>query len=350
MFPKIILAILFLFSAHIGSAQKDPNTTATILKEELLFKEAPFAQCHAPTLVETKDGNILAAWFGGPYERHPEVSIYASLKKDGKWSDPTMVANGKINDTLRYPTWNPVLFNTDRHKLFLFYKIGPSPSEWWGAYKTSSNNGLSWSPEIMLPQGILGPIKNKPLQLRSGRIISPSSTEDGDIWKVHMEISDDNGEHWEKIPVDTLSPFKAIQPTLIQVPDQGIKALIRSDQNSILESVSKDEGLSWGKLSKTRVANPNSGIDAVGLKNGKYLLVYNPTNSGNDWSDGRQKLNLAISDDGSEWKDLLVLEDTPKGEFSYPAIIEDNQGLVHIVYTYNRENIKYVQLQLDKNR
>lgn len=345
MFQKKNLLLLPFFALQLGNCQQRNPTTAVILQSQFLFEEAPFAQCHAPTLVEMKNGNLMAAWFGGPYERHPDVSIYSSINTGTDWSAPKEIANGKVNDTLRYPTWNPVLFRNDQNKLLLFYKIGPSPSEWWGAYRSSSD-GQTWSPEVLLPKGILGPIKNKPIQLPSGRIISPSSSEDGDIWKVHMEISDDQGQHWKKIPVDHHSPFKAIQPTLIIMPNNNIKALVRSDQNSILESISTNNGDTWSSLVKSEVKNPNSGIDAISLQNDGYLLVYNPTNSGKDWSDGRQKLYLAISDDGSHWSDLLILEDSEKGEFSYPAIIQGSEGLIHILYTYNREKIKYVKIKL----
>lgn len=213
-----------------------------------------FPECHASTLVDLGGGKIMAAWFGGTHERHPDVSIYTSLKTKNGWSTPKMAANGVVNDTLRYPTWNPVLFKSKADTLFLYYKIGPSPSAWWGAYKFSTNDGKTWSTEIKLPDGILGPIKNKPIQLKNGRIISPSSTEspDGNDWDAHMELSDDNGKTWIKIPVDSASAFKAIQPTLIQPNDTIIKALFRSDQDVILESTSTDNGDTWSALKKPR--------------------------------------------------------------------------------------------------
>jgi len=345
----IIGAIVMTACVHVnGQSKGNPMPSVNVLEEAFIYENAPFLECHASTLVDMGDGKIMAAWFGGTHERHPDVSIYTSLKTENGWTRPKMVANGIVNDTLRYPTWNPVLFKNNEETLFLYYKIGSSPSTWWGAYKVSADDGKTWSKEIELPDGILGPIKNKPIQLKNGRIISPSSTEsqDGDAWDAHMELSDDDGKTWIKVPVDVASDFKSIQPTLIQPDKNTIKALFRSDQDVILESTSTDNGDTWSALEKTEIRNPNSGIDAVTLKNGMHLLVYNPTPSGENWSSGRQKLNLAISKDGENWQDLYTLEDHDTGEFSYPAIIQDAEGFIHISYTYQRKKIKYLKLEL----
>ena len=90
------------------------------------------------------------------------------------------------------------------------------------------------------------------------------------------------------------------------------------------------------------MANPNSGIDAVTLKDGWFILVYNPTIQGDE---DRARLNVAISKDGMEWKDALILENESKGEFSYPAMIQTSDGRINITYTYNRVNIKHVVLE-----
>ena len=43
-----------------------------------------------------------------------------------------------------------------------------------GGYgETSDDKGKTWSEGIRLPRDILGPIKNKPIQLNEGTILSP---------------------------------------------------------------------------------------------------------------------------------------------------------------------------------
>ena len=81
--------------------------------------------------------------------------------------------------------------------------------------------------------------------------------------------------------------------------------------------------------------NPNSGIDAVTLRDGRQLIVYNHANR------GRSPLNVALSLDGKTWQAALVLESEP-GEYSYPAVIQSADGLVHITYTWKRQRIKHV--------
>ena len=155
----------------------------------------------------------------------------------------------------------------------------------------------------------------------------------------------DFGKTWQFIPIDPGTEFNVIQPAILIHPNNKLQLLCRSKSNAIIQAFSEDNGNSWGALAKTELPNPNSGIDAVTLKNGWYLLVYNPTIQGHD---DRAKLNVAISKDGIKWADAFILESEEKGEFSYPAVIQANDGRVHITYTYNRVNIKHVVLEVSQ--
>src|SRR5262245_33066159 len=102
-----------------------------IVSTEFIYETAPFPQCHASTIESTADG-LVAAWFGGTREKNPDVGIWVS-RHDGKsWSAPVEVADGVQDATTRHPCWNPVLFQMPGGPLLLFYKVGPSPSTWWG--------------------------------------------------------------------------------------------------------------------------------------------------------------------------------------------------------------------------
>src|SRR6185369_10434417 len=123
--------------------------------------------------------------------------------------------------------------------------------------------------------GILGPIKNKHIQLPNGDILCPSSTEDNG-WRVHFEWTSDLGKTWHKTePVNDGKPIGAIQPTILFHPGGRLQALGRTKQDKIFEIWSSDCGKTWGEMKLTSLPNPNSGINAVTLADGRQLLVYN---------------------------------------------------------------------------
>lgn len=333
---KILSLCLGLFLASPLWAQQ--------IQSEFIYEKAPFPSCHASTIAESSRG-LICAWFGGTHEKHPDVGIWVSRWEQGKWTQPVEVANGKVNDQERYPTWNPVLFQMPGKELILFYKVGPSPSTWWGALKRSFDGGLTWGPEERLPKDIYGPIKNKPELLADGTLLCPSSSED-DGWRVHLEMSKDAGKTWTRTTaINTGKDFSAIQPSILFLPGGELKLLCRSKDGVILETSSKDQGKTWSKLSPTDLPNPNSGTDAVTLKDGRHVLIYNHvTKSSMQWGGKRSPLNVAISSDAKVWKELTVLENEPKMEFSYPAVIQTKDGAIHITYTWKRERIKHVRI------
>jgi predicted neuraminidase len=309
-----------------------------LLKSEFIYESAPFPSCHATTIVETKDG-LAAAWFGGTAERNPDVCIYLSRFADGHWTTPVEVANGVQPEGNRHPCWNPVLFQPKNGPLLLFYKVGPSPSLWWGELKTSSDHAHTWSAAKRLPEGFLGPIKNKPVQLANGDILCPTSNETPDKpdkWQVKFERTSDLAQTWTK--TDYLNDgikIGAIQPSILFLGGDKLLAIGRSKNSRVFRIASDDGGRTWGEMTLTELPNPNSGTDAVTLKDGRHLLVYNHTQK------GRSPLNVAVSEDGVSWEAALVLESEP-GEYSYPAAIQTSDGLVHITYTWKRQRVRHV--------
>jgi len=338
---------LLLLPVMASGAQAVEN--ACIVRKEFIFTSAPFASCHASTIAESVSG-LVAAWFGGSDEGNADVGIWLSRQEHGRWTSPLEVAQGIQPGKRRYPCWNPVLFQprraakednaakTESPPLLLFYKVGPNPRNWWGMLITSGDGGKSWSRPRQLPSGILGPIKNKPVQLGGGDLLCPTSIETPEIssrWRVYFERTSDLGATWTKTDyLNDGTTLRAIQPSILTLGGQRLFSLGRTTQGKIFRIDSNDGGKTWGKMELTSLPNPNSGIDAVTLADKRHLLVYNPT------THARSPLSVAVSSDGLAWKPVAVLEDEP-GEFSYPAIIQAGDGLVHITYTWQRKKIRH---------
>jgi predicted neuraminidase len=338
-----LITFVFVVISSLALYAQTPKWKHGILVDEFIYTKAPYPSCHSATIAETPDG-LVAAWFGGTKERNPDVGIWVSRLEGSIWTPSVEVANGVQNDTLRFPTWNPVLFQVPNGELMLFYKIGPSPSTWWGMLMKSADHGKTWGKPQTLPKGFIGPVKNKPVLLANGTLMCPSSTEGDGGWRVHFEFTADFGKTWEKIgPINDGKTFSVIQPTILTWPDGRLQVLCRSRNRAIVESTSVDGGKTWSEMTAVALPNNNSGIDAVTLADGHQLLVYNHVLPPKGETNGdRTPLNVAVSKDGKTWNAALVLEDSKISQYSYPAVIQTSDGLVHIVYTWRRERIKHV--------
>jgi predicted neuraminidase len=349
MMPLTTVSLLCVLGAlAAGSVSANPRAglrpqaadAPGVIEREFLFETAPFPSVHASTIAETPEG-LVAAWFGGSREGAADVGIWVSRRLKGAWTAPLEVATGIQPDGTRHPCWNPVLFVLPDKTLALFYKVGPSPQTWWGVVRISKNHGRTWGEATRLADGILGPVKNKPVRLADGTILSPSSSETPDrpsLWRVHFERSTDGGRTWT-IVRPAASPdgseLHSIQPSILVHSGGRLQAVGRSRSQKIFETWSDDGGRTWSALAPTALPNPSAGTDAVTLRDGRQLLVYNHTPK------GRTPLNVALSRDGRQWTAAVVLESEP-GEYSYPAVIQTADGLVHITYTWKRQRIRHV--------
>lgn len=348
-------AMIAGLATSAGPARSQVNRSP-ILHSAFIYESAPYPQCHASTIVEMLDEQLGAAWFGGTHERHPDVEIWFARRQGGAWSTPISVATGIQPDGTRQPTWNPVLFQSPDGPLILFYKVGPSPQEWWGMEIRSTDGGRNWGAPRRLPDGVLGPIKNKAVVLPGGAWLSPSSVEAGEGvgahagagWALVFERSEDRGQTWtvsDHVP----SPLAldAIQPSILFHKDGALQAVARTRQGTTASTWSRDGGRTWSPLGAVDLPNPNSANDAVTLKDGRQLMIYNHAahrvetpGKGPRWP-----LCLALSDDGVSWRRVLTLESEPIPDgYAYPAIIQTGDGRVHITYTHNRTRIRHVMV------
>jgi predicted neuraminidase len=317
---------------------------------EFISDRMPTPSCHASTLVELANGDLLASWFGGTREGASDVAIWQSRRTASGWSPPRAV--------IREPdiaTYNPVLFHSANGVLWFYYKFGPHPSSWTAGRTYSRDEGQTWAPVEHVPAGLYGPIRTKPLVLANGTILSGSSVESYESWACWIERSTDQGQTWQRIgPIAASSdlatvkpkagePFGIIQPSLVDLGGKHIRLYARSTESigRICQADSYDDGLTWSEVKATSLPNPNSGIDAVRLRDGRLVMIYNRS------THFRTPLNLAVSHDGEQWKDFYELEHGP-GEYSYPALIQARNGDLLMTYTWRREKIRFVRYPLSK--
>jgi predicted neuraminidase len=368
--PLRVAAVLVISMVIAAGAPSDDSPR---FNAELVFPLHP-KHNHAPAIVECANGDLLASWYRGSGERQADdVAVFGARRRHGQeqWSEPFEMA-----DNPGFPDGNTVMFIDARQRLWLFWPVilantwescitsyrmtarydgdGPPSWEWQGQVllkpegfvedmekaletrlKTSvlptelTNRVTELRRRIAdkLSQRLGWQPRCKPTVLRSGRILLPLYS---DTYSVSiMAISDDAGQTWRASR--PLAGFGNIQPSVLPRNDGTLVAYMR--ENGPLDRIrvaeSRDDGVTWGPIGVTELPNPGSGLDALRLGNGHWLLIYNDTTK------GRHRLAVSISDDeGKTWKWTRHLEDQPSGSFHYPAIIQGRDGTLHAIYSY----------------
>jgi BNR repeat-like domain len=218
---------------------------------------------------------------------------------------------------------------------------GPAPAVLQGRAQPAALVGHAIRLGRWRAQLVCGPASTAPVVLGDGSLLCPSSTEHLG-WRARLERTADLGESWEKLrPLNRWRELGAIQPCILAYPSGRMQVLCRTRQRVIAACWSSDGGRTWGSMQATSLPNPDSGIDAVALHDGRALLAYNPSRA------ARTPLCLAVSSDGVAWRNVLVLADGV-GEYSYPAIIQGQDRSLHVTYTWNRRRIRYGRLSPDE--
>ncbi|NOX45243.1 MAG: exo-alpha-sialidase [Caldiserica bacterium] len=323
----------------------------------LIRPPARFPSCHAPSICELPDGDLLLAFYAGEYEGAPDQVILGARydRAAGRWSEPEVWVH-----VFRRATVNPRVFIGPDDMVWLIAPV--NYGERWcsgGTYlflKRSPDGGRTWTDlELVVERkGLLG--KNKPL-VEGRLILLPVEWEA--TWSAAFLRSEDGGETWGDL--GRAAGAHLIQPAVVRLADGRLLAYMRSQEGRIFRSYSTDDGRSWSVPEPTSLPNPNSGIDLVRLRSWNLILVYNPTEplprpeklhpawprampAGFTVWGPRTPLVAARSGDGGRtWSRPLVLEDG-EGEYSYPAVIQARDGAIHVAYTYRREAIKHVTL------
>ncbi|MHB0876414.1 MAG: sialidase family protein [Anaerolineae bacterium] len=286
--------------------------------------------CHCASVAQAADGRLVATWYAGTREGSRDQAILVShcTGPTPVWEPATPVV-----DTPRLADGNPVVWVDEEKRLWLFYVT--IVGQWWAECKVFAREaeGRGWSEPTVLRHELGWMLRARPVTLASGRVLFPWYDERD--WSSHVMVRAGR-DGWERRGHVT-APQGLIQPCLAQCADGTVVMYMRTGGRGgwIWRSRSVDEGETWSYPEPTGLPNPNSGIDLLAHSSGLWVLAYNPTAS------GRTPLTLAVSEDeGSSWRQAAVAESGP-GEFSYPQMVEDDRGLVHLLYTYKRSAIRH---------
>lgn len=343
-----------------GAVRQDPDGSY------VAYMVPPYLSNHAVTLEQLPGGTLAAAWFSGVHEEAPGCAIvFSTLPAGGKkWSKPVTVAQ-----RAKYSDQNPVLFfDNVSSVLHLFHSQAPansgeSAAEIWHLQSTDGK-GQHWTasaPYIRAPGSFP---RNRIIRRTDRRLLFPyySQGTGHPNWPVMAVSKGDtvptDASGWSDELIQNSGDL--VQPSTVRDPhDPGTLVTFFRDRRAknIYRSTSENEGSNWTTPKPTVLPNNNAGIEAYGLGGGGIVLAYNPQTS------GRDPLAVAISIDGGEtwpYERLLQHGDSAsripvspesdidqeprsaKGnEFSYPSVLQTPDGIIHVMYTYNRETIKY---------
>ena len=300
----------------------------------------PTPEIHAASITQRANGNMVAVWFGGTAEGHPDVGVWQSDYVGNTWTAPHEIAPSIYESGVDGSIFNPVIYQVpDSNSMLLFYLSGTLGNA-DTVKRISNDGGVTWSTPQTLPVGVRGSDRNQPLLLDSGILITPNT--DGGL---SFDRTPDFGETWlSGSTAPDPQGYGGIQPALLTHSGGRLQVLGRSQSGSIVTSWSDDDGQSWSALEQSSLPSNNSAIGATTLADGRHLLVYNHSETPDgSWGGPRTPLVVSVSDDGVDWELALVLEDE-SGEFSYPSVFQSDDGLVHVVYTWNRLRVKHAIL------
>lgn len=352
---KLIILFTFLISqSALFLSANEP----IVINQCYISPDIEDFDCHSSCLIEASPGVLCAVWKGGSgsgmsnIDIKQNVGIWLTICTNGTWNTPKQIVEAPNS-----VCWNPVLTKTAEGKIILFYRVGYDPRHTISLSKYSLDGGINWSEAEILPAGIVGPTKSKPIFDPDGNMLCGSSVEvgspDDDLKATACWIeilSNDN--RWSKYgPIEIPGKqFGCIEPTLFWGNNGSLKMLCRDRSNRIdLEgwiwsAESFDKGKTWSELKATSLPNPDAGIDALALGNEKIMLLYNNSHT------ERYPLTLALSNDwGNSWTPLLDLEST-SGEF--PSATLDSNGYIHVIYAHTppgktQRRIKHAVIDLN---
>jgi predicted neuraminidase len=343
--------------AVIAQANPPPREwvqeTLPFHRERWLSPEGYTRSVHCSMVSLLPDGDLIAAWYGGQREGSGDVAVFTARWNagDDAWSPPQRVIDrAQAEFELDRPVkklGNTVVFPDQHGTLWMVY-VSVMVGGWSGCslnIKASLDNGQTWGESQRLSlnpyMNLSSLVRSRPVYASDGRIGLPIYHEMALKYPQVLWLDPEPKGGLRSYELRSLpAESELLQPVLVPLGQDRMLMLLRDGrpERTLRTAFSRDNGWTWSPTAQTSLPNPDAAVDAVRLRDGRILLAYN------DATAGRDSLRLAVSTDaGATWSPGPVLEHEPKREFSYPSIIEDSRGRIHVTYTWRRERIKHLE-------
>ena len=348
--------------AHIAREHRpaEPPLAAELVpffRQSWVTPRAHTSSAHSSSICVLPSGDLLAVWYGGSHEGAADVSLFTARLAPGtsEWAAPQTAVNRASAESelerLVKKVGNAVIF-PDRSGLLWMVYVSVSVGGWSGSalnVKTSRDEGRTWGGSRRLTLNpflnLSSLVRNKPIHASDGRIGLPVYHELAMKFPQMLWLTPGPDGNVEECRIRNLSAESGlIQPTLVPLDGDRVLMVLRDHGRGgrrVHTAYSDDNGWTWSGAEPSGLPNPDSAIDALRLRDGRVLLVYN------HGSRERDILRLAISgDDGRTWRPGPIIESDARREFSYPFLVEDQRGRIHLTYTWLRERIKHVEFNV----
>lgn len=338
--PRTVAAVGTPIKSAQPPIKRDDPYGQVSFSSEMIFDRIPQAPAHHCSVVEqAPNGDLLCVWYGGSYESGDDQTIFLARrsKSSRTWSVPEPL----LQNSLR-PPGNAVIFVDGRKRVWLVWcrmertrpiRRGSGWNRCRLMSRISEDSGRHWTKDkIMFDEELWAVPRNRPITLKNGTMVLPVEAVVDDVEGSTFLTTQDNGQTWR------IGGFTSggSQPALAERKDGTLMALMRK-RPRITEIFSKDSARTWTDARPTTLKNPNAGISMIQLANGHLVTVFNDTET------SRSPLSITRSlDEGRTWESPLKLE-ANYGEYSYPSLLQTDDGMIHVTYTFRRYGVKHVQ-------
>jgi len=258
-----------------------------------------------------------------------QISSLLSRDRGRHWSHRQVMQPNIWKQNVKHPN---LVRLSDREILFSY--VGwDSASQRNVFMRRSLDNGQTWGEQVSISEpGWYCNNADRAMRLSSGRVLLPSHGpfaekyiggapyRGGDLHSF-VFYSDDGFKTWQRSADSMTAKGRGChEPTIVELTDGRLFALLRNTNQVQYFSVSEDSGDHWTKPAPTVLTSPESPALIKRIPStGDILLLWNNVASRSNWP--RIPLTAAISrDEGRTWSHFNDVDNRKDFDAAYPSV------------------------------